>query len=188
MKLTDLFTKEEWDKVLGVYKTVMGIAPITLDAEGTMINTPVFTCDACRLIKESPEGNRRCLESQRQMVDKAKSFREAVVEECHAGFTKVVIPIFFREEFLGVTGGCNILCENQLRQEAFYVELARELGIDSLQLWKGVQGARIVTDKIIEQQIMTLQTKLGARLKKLEIQQHKARFGLEPGAVPLVPK
>ncbi|HYH03513.1 MAG TPA: PocR ligand-binding domain-containing protein [Bacillota bacterium] len=188
MQLTDLFTKEEWDKVLGVYKTVLGIAPITFDAMGTVINTPVFTCEACRLIKGTQEGARRCSASQGQMVAKTKVVKAAIVEECHAGFTKVVIPIFYGEEFLGVTGGCNIFRENQVPQEAFYLKLAKELGIDSRRLWEGVQGARFVTDKIIEQQIMTLQMKLSARLKKIEIQQRKVNSSFDPSVFPGLPK
>lgn len=165
MKLTDLYLKEEWDKILGMYKTLMGIAPITFDDTGTLISTPVFTCDACRIIKSSPEGAKRCSDGHRKMVEKAKTTKDTVIEECHAGFTKVVIPIFNDDEFLGVTGGCNIFRENHYIDFNFYLNLASELAVDSSLLLEGVKKAKVVPDRIIAQQNQILQMKISARLK-----------------------
>jgi ligand-binding sensor protein len=35
-----------------------------------------------------------------------------VIEECDAGLLKLVVPIFFKDEYLGVVGGCGLLAED----------------------------------------------------------------------------
>jgi ligand-binding sensor protein len=42
-----------------------------------------------------------------------KKSREPLVEECDAGLTKLVVPVFYKDEFLGVVGGCGLLPEGE---------------------------------------------------------------------------
>jgi ligand-binding sensor protein len=35
------------------------------------------------------------------------------VEECDAGLIKLVVPIFYKDEFVGVAGGCGLLPQGE---------------------------------------------------------------------------
>ncbi|HTZ53128.1 MAG TPA: PocR ligand-binding domain-containing protein [Spirochaetia bacterium] len=168
MKLQDLFTVEEWDRLLGSFKTVIGIAPITLDAAGNAITSPCFTCEACRMIKSTAEGARRCKEGHVRMVAEAKETRKALVKVCHAKFLKITIPIFDGNEFLGVTGGCNVFPENAPADAEFLRGLAQEIGVDGDQLVKEASKARKVSNAIIESQIQTMVSRIRTRMIQID--------------------
>ena len=177
MKLLDIFSVEEWDKVLGSFKTVVGIAPITFDAAGTPVTSPCFTCEACRMIKSTAEGTRRCKEGHVAMVAEAKQTRKALVKFCHAKFLKVTIPIFDGEEFLGITGGCNILPESSQVEDAFYVQLGKEIGVDGELLAREAAKAKRVANSIISMQIQTLMYRI--RSKMIHLEQTRKRVSTE---------
>jgi two-component system LytT family sensor kinase len=168
MKLLDIFSVEEWDKLLGSFKTVVGIAPITFDAAGAPVTSPCFTCEACRMIKSTKEGARRCKEGHIAMVAEAKQTRKALVKFCHAKFLKVTIPIFDGDEFLGVTGGCNILAEDSQVDEAFYLRLGSEIGVDGAQLALEASKAKRVANSIIGMQIQTLVYRIRSKMIQIE--------------------
>ena len=146
MKLLDIFSVEEWDKLLGSFRTTNGIAPITIDATGDSVTSPCFTCEACRMIKSTPEGAKRCKEGHIKMVAEAKESRKALVRFCHAKFLKVTIPIFNDDEFVGITGGCNILPQNSEVEDGFYLKLASEIGVDGEQLTREARKAKKVSN------------------------------------------
>ena len=168
MKLLDVFSVEEWDKLLGVFKTTIGIAPITIDAAGNSVTSPCFTCEACRLIKSTSEGAKRCKEGHIKMVAEAKESRKALVRFCHAKFLKVTIPIFNGDEFLGITGGCNILPQDSNVEDSFYMQLAREIGVDGDELAREARKAKKVSNTIIKMQTQTLMMRIGSRMLQLE--------------------
>jgi len=164
MKLLDIFGVDEWDKLLGSFKTVIGIAPITIDAGGNPVSSPCFTCEACRMIKSTPEGARRCKEGHVKMVAEARQSRKALVKFCHARFLKVTIPIFNGEEFLGITGGCNVLPENATIDDEFYFTLGREIGVDGAKLGAEVRKAKKVSNAIIDMQVQTLMHRIKSKM------------------------
>jgi ligand-binding sensor protein len=164
MKLLDIYTVEEWDTLLGSFKTVVGIAPITFDAAGNAVTSPCFTCEACRMIKSTAEGARRCKAGHIKMVAEAKESRKALVKFCHAKFLKVTIPIFDGDEFLGVTGGCNILSESSQIEDGFYLQLAREIGVDGEQLAREARKAKRVRNSIIDMQVQTLMFRVRSKM------------------------
>jgi ligand-binding sensor protein len=174
MKLQDLYSVEEWDKLLGSFKTVMGVAPITIDAAGNPVTSACFTCDACRMIKATAEGAKRCKEGHQQMVAEAKLSRKAMVKFCHAKFLKVTIPIFNGDEFLGITGGCNIMPENAQVDDAFFHKLASEIGADGDELARAARKARKVARPIIEMQIQTLILRIRSKMVQIELAKKKA--------------
>jgi len=168
MKLLDIFSVEEWDKLLGNFRTTIGIAPITIDATGNSVTSPCFTCEACRMIKSTPEGAKRCKEGHIKMVAEAKESRKALVRFCHAKFLKVTIPVFNGDEFLGITGGCNILPQNSEVEDSFYLKLASEIGVDGEQLAREARKAKKVSNAIIGMQTQTLMMKIRTKMMQLE--------------------
>lgn len=42
------------------------------------------------------------------MTAMVKQSRKPAVEECDAGLTKLVVPIYYKDEFVGVAGGCGL--------------------------------------------------------------------------------
>jgi ligand-binding sensor protein len=66
----------------------------------------------CPAIKSTEKGQSYiCSVAHMNMNAMVRNSREPAVEECDAGFTKVVVPIYVDDEFLGVAGGCGLILE-----------------------------------------------------------------------------
>ena len=52
-----------------------------------------------------------CAVAHMNLSNQARQNRKPVIEECDAGLLKLVVPIFYEDEFLGVIGGCGLLPE-----------------------------------------------------------------------------
>jgi ligand-binding sensor protein len=46
------------------------------------------------------------------LANEARDTHKPVIGECDAGLSKVVVPIFVGDEFLGAAGGCGLLLDD----------------------------------------------------------------------------
>ena len=63
----------------------------------------------------------------------AMKTRQAVVEECDAGLVKMVVPIFFADEFVGAVGACGFLLDDG-EVDSFLVNKMTEIDEDKIEL------------------------------------------------------
>lgn len=62
---------------------------------------PSVMPEFCRLIKSSPEGNKRCLMSDTALCGKCKDTLCSETHKCHAGLVDTAVPIIFDEKLFG---------------------------------------------------------------------------------------
>jgi ligand-binding sensor protein len=75
--------------------------------------------EICPVIKAG-ESRVICATSQQNLSKKVKENRRPVIDECEAGFSKFLVPIFLRDEFLGSAGGCGcMILSNEI--DTFYM-------------------------------------------------------------------
>ncbi len=55
----------------------------------------------CELIKSSPLGKKRCLNSDRKIISDCKCKKCATTHKCHAGLVDTAVPILYGEQVLG---------------------------------------------------------------------------------------
>ena len=111
MVLTDIQPMEKWieleKKIIEKYQ----IQSVTFDTQGTRITDYVkWSNRICPVIKSSEKGGPFiCAVAHMNMAAQAQKTGKPVVEECDAGILKIVVPIFFKDEFVGTAGGCGRL-------------------------------------------------------------------------------
>lgn len=111
MELTDIAPVEEW---IGLEKEISrrsGLNAAVFSAAGTRITDYVLWANRlCPLIKGHPKGQQFiCAVAHQNLAAQAAGSGLPVIEACDAGMLKLVVPIFYRGEFLGVAGGCGSL-------------------------------------------------------------------------------
>lgn len=145
MELTDILSVEAW----GLFEKELferyQLNCMIYNTSGTGITgKPNWCNDICPKIKANKNSLAAiCATSNQHFMAQAKETRQAVIEECDAGFVKIAVPIFFQDEFLGTAGGCGHLPEGG-EVETFLIQKTADLSeaeIESL-----CQGAKTLTE------------------------------------------
>lgn len=90
----------------------MNMAAITVDSRGKPITRGSGTSEFCRLVRSSPEGLARCLQSGLQAGVRAARLQKPLVFDCYLGLTNVVAPILVKDESIG-----SVICGQVLLKE-----------------------------------------------------------------------
>lgn len=163
MQLTDLMPVEKWTELELELADKFNLQSSVFNPEGIRItNNPNWANSLCPVIKSTEKGQSFiCAVAHMNMSNQASKTKEAVIEECDAGLLKLVVPIFFKEEYLGVIGGCGLLAEDGEVDE-FAInkiteideEKIRELSADVQTITdEAVQDARDFLQKRLEETI-----------------------------------
>jgi ligand-binding sensor protein len=101
--------------------------------------------DLCPAIKATENGQTYiCSAAHMNMNALAKKSQAPVLEECDAGFIKLLVPIIYKGEFLGVAGGCGLLTEDG---EADIFAVNKMAGIDEATVEKLSQELPVITQE-----------------------------------------
>lgn len=113
MELTDLCPLETWENMENELFEKFNFQGSVFTPDGVRItDVKNFNNQLCPAIKAHEKGQTYiCSAAHMNMTAMAKNLGKPVVEECDAGLTKLVVPIFYENEFLGVAGGCGLLAE-----------------------------------------------------------------------------
>ncbi|MGM0654206.1 MAG: PocR ligand-binding domain-containing protein [Thermodesulfobacteriota bacterium] len=114
MQLTDLMSVEKWTELEKEFADKFYLQSSVFNPEGIRItDNPNWANSLCPVIKSTEKGQSFiCAVAHMNMSNQARKTKEAVIEECDAGLLKLVVPIFFKDEYLGVVGGCGLLAED----------------------------------------------------------------------------
>jgi excisionase family DNA binding protein len=82
----------------------LDIAAVTTDLDGGSLSSISNSCEYCRLILTSDEGQRRCAAAWGQVADSR-------VHRCHAGLQCVSAPIRVGERRVAIIAGCQFATE-----------------------------------------------------------------------------
>jgi len=158
MKLTDILPVEKWQEFAKEIHEKYGINANVYDEKGFIIHPNVgWANKICPLIKSNPQSVVICASAQQNMMNQAKEKRTPVLEECDAGFSKFVIPIFYKDDFLGTAGGCGFLLEKN-KLETFYI--AKLLGKPEKEIEELVSTVNTFSKEKIEEIIEYMKQKL----------------------------
>ncbi len=111
MKITDICPLETWETLEKELFEKFNFQGSVFTPDGIRISgVKNFSNPLCPAIKANEKGQTFiCSTAHMNMTALVKNSREPLVEECDAGLIKVVVPIFYEDEFLGVAGGCGLL-------------------------------------------------------------------------------
>ena len=114
MKLTDLQPLAKWVELEETIRRRSGMRASIYDIDGIGITGQSQHANAlCPQIRATGKGQTYiCAVAHQNMAAMAQNGRSPVIEECDAGLIKIVVPIFFEDEFIGAAGGCGRLLED----------------------------------------------------------------------------
>jgi ligand-binding sensor protein len=114
MELTRIMPLEKWGKLESDLFKTYNLQGSVFNTDGIRItNTKNWANQLCPAIKSIDKGQSFiCAVAHMNMSNQARQTKKAVIEECDAGLLKLVVPIFFNGEYLGVIGGCGLLAED----------------------------------------------------------------------------
>ncbi len=113
MQLTDLLPIEKWNDLELEIVNTYHLQSSVFNAAGIRISTNKnWSNSLCPMIKSIDKGQSFiCAVAHMNMSNQARETKKPVIEECDAGLLKLVVPIFFNDEYLGVIGGCGLLAD-----------------------------------------------------------------------------
>ncbi|MEF2146566.1 MAG: PocR ligand-binding domain-containing protein [Desulfovibrionaceae bacterium] len=128
MKMTDLMSLEDWEKLEKELHERFGLNAAASDAEGVRLTKYAnWGNPLCPRIKGDPKGlSAICAVAGRHFNTTCQSSRSPLVEECDAGLVKIAVPVIKDGEYLGCVGGCGLLFEDS-EVETFLVSKSLEI-------------------------------------------------------------
>jgi len=167
MELTDLIPLESWKQLAeDVYKK-FGFNSCIYNKDNMLIHSPVgWANEVCPLIKA---GDSRviCATSQQNFFKKVLKSINPVIDECEAGFSKFLVPIFINGDFLGSAGGCGCLITGNTI-DTFYI--SKLVGKDEKEIKSLVNTIPKIEKNKIEEALLYLQKQLEQIIKNSQYQ------------------
>lgn len=162
MELTDIMPIEKWKQLVEDIYTRFGFNGTAYYINNTiLVKSDGWANKLCPAIKA---GDSRiiCATAQQRSSQKAQEEKVTVIEECDAGFTKFVIPVFVNNEFVGMIGGCGCL-SGDTEVDSFYVSKLlnkEEEGIEDL-----LDSVQHISQDKLEEAISYVQGQIDEGLK-----------------------
>jgi len=114
MKLTDICSLERWQAFEKKITALSGLDANVFDIKGYRITDYKHWANRlCPAIKDTDKGQSFiCAVAHMNIAAQAVRSGDLVTEACDAGLVKLVVPIFFQNEFVGSVGACGLLTED----------------------------------------------------------------------------
>jgi len=126
--LTDLMPVEDWKKLEQEIHDMSGLDVNIFNPEGVRISDfKAWINRLCPEIKATDKGQSFiCAVAHMNVAEQARQKGTAVIEECDAGLLKLVVPIFYNDQFLGAAGACGALLDDG-EVDTFLIEKIAEI-------------------------------------------------------------
>ena len=164
MELVDVLPVEAWKELAEDIHKRFGINGGVNDNESFLVAASSQCAnEICPKVREGEESRAICVAVQQYLAKLAREKKEPAVAECDVGLIKFVVPIFYKDEFLGTAGGCGILAEDG-EIDTFYVAKVLDLGEEKVEKWIG--GVRTFSQAELERVIAYVKKRLEKILSK----------------------
>ncbi len=134
MEITKIAPIEIWEAIENDLFEHYCLQGSVFNTDGIRITKTVnWSNRLCPVIKSLDKGQSFiCAVAHMNMANQAKRSKKQVVEECDAGLVKLLVPIFFRDEFMGVIGGCGLLARDG-EIDAFAINKLTDINEDKIE-------------------------------------------------------
>ncbi|MFO7597501.1 MAG: PocR ligand-binding domain-containing protein [Desulfocurvibacter africanus] len=134
MTLTDIMPVDGWRKLEEDLHAFSHMNSCVFDSQGRRITDYAnWGNKLCPRIKSNPQGLQAICACANQVIARhAEQRQDAVLEECDAGFAKLVVPVIRDGQFLGVVGCCGLLLDGS-QIESDYVSRVTGLPVTEIE-------------------------------------------------------
>ncbi|MBW1895193.1 MAG: PocR ligand-binding domain-containing protein [Deltaproteobacteria bacterium] len=114
MKLTDILPSDKWVEFEKKIHEKSGLDTNVFNTDGYRITEfKQWVNRLCPVIKDNDKGQSFiCAVAHMNIAAMAKNNGNYIIEECDAGLVKLVVPIFYNDEFVGAVGACGFLLDD----------------------------------------------------------------------------
>ena len=125
------FNIEKLDKLLYDFYLITGLTISVWDAQFRQLSyQPKKMRTFCRIIKSSPEGNRRCFLSDKELCLECEKTGKPATHHCHAGLIDTAIPIKFKDIIMGYIMFGQVAYRDKMKLKPILEKLSRELDLE----------------------------------------------------------
>lgn len=129
LKVEDIFDMDFLQEFQESFAKSLGMTAVTVDLEGNPITKPSFWTKFCmQYTRNSPIGNKRCMECDRIGGETSAKNGKPAIYECHAGLMDFAAPIMLNGKQIGSILGGQVLTEPLV--ESKYRKIAEEIGVN----------------------------------------------------------
>ena len=159
MELTDILSKKEWAAFEKELFDRFQINCTVYNTSGVGVTGKPNWCNRlCPEIKANKDSLAAiCAPGNQNFMAQARNTRKAVIGECDAGMTKIAVPIFDKDEFLGTAGGCGLLPAGG-EVETFMIE--KSAGFSEEEIAGFCEGLGTMTEAQAEEMATFIEQKL----------------------------
>ena len=159
MELTDLQSKEKWIELEKDIHSRWGLDVNVFNPDGYRITDfKRWANDLCPAIKAIDKGQSFiCAVAHMNVASLARQSGKPSIEECDAGLAKIVVPIFFKEEFIGALGACGYLLEDG---EADSFLINKITGMDEDEVERLAASIKSITRQEVDKMVAYVQQRL----------------------------
>ena len=135
MNLTDIAPLDKWVELEEDIHQQTGLDVNVFNIKGYRISDlKNWANKLCPEIKATDKGQSFiCAPAHMNIANMAMKSRKTVIEECDAGLIKMVVPIFFADEFVGAVGACGFLLDDG-EVDSFLINKMTEIDEDKIEL------------------------------------------------------
>ena len=135
MNLTDIAPLDKWVELEKDIHQQTGLDVNVFNIKGYRISDlKNWANKLCPEIKATDKGQSFiCAPAHMNIANMAMKSRKTVIEECDAGLIKMVVPIFFADEFVGAVGACGFLLDDG-EVDSFLINKMTEIDEDKIEL------------------------------------------------------
>lgn len=149
LKIQDIFDMEFLQKFQDDFAKSLGMTSVTVDLEGTPITRPSDWTPFCmKYTRESPIGNKRCMECDRKGGELSARTGKPAIYECHAGLMDFAAPIVLNGKQIGSILGGQVLTGPLVEDK--YRKIAVEIGVDPDQYVEAVRDIKYMPKENLE--------------------------------------
>ncbi len=114
MKLTDIQSLDKWVLLEKEITEKSGLDANIFDTKGIRISDyKEWANRLCPAIKATDKGQSFiCAVAHMNIAVIAENTNKPAIEECDAGLMKLVVPIFYKGEFIGAAGACGMALDD----------------------------------------------------------------------------
>ena len=129
LKVEDVFDMKFLQEFQDSFAKSLGMTAVTVDLKGNPITRPSYWTKFCmEYTRNSPIGNKRCMECDRIGGETSAKNGKPAIYECHAGLMDFAAPIMLNGKQIGSILGGQVLTEPLV--ESKYRKIAEEIGVN----------------------------------------------------------
>ncbi len=124
--LLDLISLSKLQKIQDSFAKATDVSSLITDIDGNPITEPSNFCGVCKIIRKTPKGLKKCMESDRILGEKARKSMKPIYQEClSCGFAQASAPIIVTGRHLAnwITGQSSIMGVDMKRIRKYALEI-----------------------------------------------------------------